>query len=135
GSCSGCGEASAIRMLVAATRGVLGPESMAIVAAAGCNTGFGSTCSYTPCRVPWTNSLFEKAPAVAMGIRIRWDQEGHPDRRLWVLGGDGAMYDIGFQALSRMVASGADIKVLGLATQVYSNTGGQASTASLGGQG
>jgi pyruvate/2-oxoacid:ferredoxin oxidoreductase beta subunit len=44
------------------------------------------------------------------------------------------MYDIGFQALSRMVASGADIKVLVLDTQVYSNTGGQASTASYGGQ-
>ncbi|HET6650292.1 MAG TPA: FAD-dependent oxidoreductase, partial [Candidatus Limnocylindria bacterium] len=55
-------------------------------------------------------------------------------RRLWVVGGDGAMYDIGFQALSRMVASGADIKVLVLDTQVYSNTGGQASTASFGGQ-
>jgi pyruvate/2-oxoacid:ferredoxin oxidoreductase beta subunit len=44
------------------------------------------------------------------------------------------MYDIGFQPLSRMVASGADIKVLVLDTQVYSNTGGQASTASFGGQ-
>jgi pyruvate/2-oxoacid:ferredoxin oxidoreductase beta subunit len=53
---------------------------------------------------------------------------------LWILGGDGAMYDIGFQALSRMVASGADVKVLVLDTQVYSNTGGQASTASFGGQ-
>ncbi len=64
----------------------------------------------------------------------RWDQAGHPERRLWVLGGDGAMYDIGFQALSRMVASGADIKVMVLDTQAYSNTGGQASTASFGGQ-
>ena len=68
------------------------------------------------------------------GSGSTWDQEGHADRRLWVMGGDGAMYDIGFQALSRMVASGADIKVLVLDTQVYSNTGGQASTASFGGQ-
>jgi pyruvate/2-oxoacid:ferredoxin oxidoreductase beta subunit len=44
------------------------------------------------------------------------------------------MYDIGFQSLSRMVASGADVKVLVLDGQVYSNTGGQASTASFGGQ-
>ena len=44
------------------------------------------------------------------------------------------MYDIGFQALSRMFASGADIKVFVLDTQVYSNTGGQASTATFGGQ-
>jgi pyruvate/2-oxoacid:ferredoxin oxidoreductase beta subunit len=84
--------------------------------------------------VPWTNSLFENAPTDAMGIRARWDQAGQSERRLWVLGGDGAMYDIGFQALSRMVASGADIKVLVLDTQVYSNTGGQSSTASFGGQ-
>ena len=107
---------------------------MGIVAATGCNTVFGSTYPYNPYLVPWTNSLFENAPAVALGIRARWDQDGHPDRRLWVIGGDGAMYDIGFQALSRMVASGADIKVLVLDTQVYSNTGGQASTASFGGQ-
>jgi pyruvate/2-oxoacid:ferredoxin oxidoreductase beta subunit/Pyruvate/2-oxoacid:ferredoxin oxidoreductase delta subunit len=134
GSCAGCGEATAMRMLVAATRQVHGPESMGIVAATGCNTVFGSTYPFNPYRVPWTNSLFENAPAVALGIRARWDAAGHPDRRLWVLGGDGAMYDIGFQSLSRMVASGADVKVLVLDTQVYSNTGGQASTATFGGQ-
>jgi pyruvate/2-oxoacid:ferredoxin oxidoreductase beta subunit len=44
------------------------------------------------------------------------------------------MYDIGFQSLSRMVAAGADIKVMVLDTQAYSNTGGQSSTASFGGQ-
>ena len=134
GSCAGCGEATAVRMLVAATRQVHGPDSMGIVAATGCNTVYGSTYPFNPYLVPWTNSLFENAPAVALGIRARWDQEGHPDRRLWVLGGDGAMYDIGFQALSRMLASGADVKALVLDTQVYSNTGGQASTASFGGQ-
>ena len=47
------------------------------------------------------------------------------------VGGDGAMYDIGFQALSRMVMSGLDIKVLVLDTQVYSNTGGQTSTSTF----
>jgi len=134
GSCAGCGEATAIRMLVAATRQIHGPESMGIVAATGCNTVFGSTYPFNPFLVPWTNSLFENAPAVALGIRERWNQAGHADRKLWVLGGDGAMYDIGFQSLSRMVASGADINVLVLDTQVYSNTGGQASTASFGGQ-
>ena len=98
GSCSGCGEATAIRMLIAATRQVHGPESMGIVAATGCNTVFGSTYPYNPYLVPWTNSLFENAPADALGIRARWDQDGHAERRLWVLGGDGAMYDIGFQS-------------------------------------
>ena len=134
GSCAGCGEATAIRQMVAATRQVHGPESMGIVAATGCNTVYGSTYPFNPYLVPWTNSLFENAPAVALGVRERWDQAGYPERRLWVIGGDGAMFDIGFGALSRMVASGADIKVLVLDTQVYSNTGGQASTASYGGQ-
>ena len=134
GSCSGCGEATAIRMMVAATRQTYGPDGMGIVASTGCNTVFGSTYPYNPYLVPWTNSLFENGPADAMGIRARWDQAGETSRRLWVIGGDGAMYDIGFQSLSRMIASGADIKVLVLDTQVYSNTGGQASTASFGGQ-
>ncbi|MHC4106466.1 MAG: thiamine pyrophosphate-dependent enzyme, partial [Planctomycetota bacterium] len=50
------------------------------------------------------------------------------------VGGDGAMYDIGFQNLSRALASGKPIKVLVLDTQVYSNTGGQACTSGFLGQ-
>jgi pyruvate/2-oxoacid:ferredoxin oxidoreductase beta subunit/ferredoxin len=134
GSCAGCGEATAIRLMVAATRQLYGPDSMGIVAATGCNSVFGATYPFNPYLVPWTNSLFENAATVAMGIRAAWNQAGHPERRLWAMGGDGAMYDIGFQALSRMLASGEDIKVLVLDTQVYSNTGGQASTATFGGQ-
>jgi pyruvate ferredoxin oxidoreductase beta subunit len=131
GSCSGCGEGTVVRMVVAATLQVHGPQSMGIVAETGCNTVFASTYPYNPFTVPWTNSLFENGPADAMGIRLRWDQAGHADRRLWVFGGDGAMYDIGFQSLSRLAASGMDVKVLVLDTGAYSNTGGQASTASF----
>jgi pyruvate-ferredoxin/flavodoxin oxidoreductase len=50
------------------------------------------------------------------------------------VGGDGAMYDIGFQNLSRAMASGKPIKVLVVDTQVYSNTGGQACTSGFLGQ-
>jgi pyruvate-ferredoxin/flavodoxin oxidoreductase len=50
------------------------------------------------------------------------------------VGGDGAMYDIGFQNLSRMLMSGFPIKALVLDTQVYSNTGGQACTSGFTGQ-
>lgn len=50
------------------------------------------------------------------------------------VGGDGAMYDIGFQNLSRALMSGKPIKVLVLDTQVYSNTGGQACTSGFHGQ-
>ena len=131
GSCMGCGEGTALRMMVAATGFAHGPEGLAIVAATGCNTVYCSTYPYNPFLVPWTNSLFENAPAVAMGVRAKWDQRGWQEKRLWVVGGDGAMYDIGFQSLSRMLAAGMDIKVLVLDTQVYSNTGGQVSTASF----
>ena len=50
------------------------------------------------------------------------------------IGGDGAMLDIGFQNLSRLMASGKPIRVLILDTQVYSNTGGQACTSGFTGQ-
>ena len=50
------------------------------------------------------------------------------------IGGDGATYDIGFGALSRVLSSATPIKVLVLNTGVYSNTGGQASTSSFTGQ-
>jgi pyruvate-ferredoxin/flavodoxin oxidoreductase len=51
-----------------------------------------------------------------------------------VLGGDGAMYDIGFQNLSRAMMSGKPLKILVVDTQVYSNTGGQACTSGFLGQ-
>src|SRR5205814_2303443 len=133
GSCAGCGEGTALRMLCAATGSKYG-DQWGIIAATGCNTVYTSTYPYNPYLVPWTNSLFENAPAMAMGVRSRWDQMGWQDRPLWCLGGDGAMFDIGFQALSRLLASGMNIKVFVLDTQVYSNTGGQASTSSYTGQ-
>ena len=131
GSCMGCGEATALRMMLAATGFVYGAQNVGLVASTGCNTVFSSTYPYNPMRIPWTNSLFENSPAVAMGIRGKWNQLGWNDKKLWVVGGDGAMLDIGFQALSRMLMSGMDIKVIVLDTQVYSNTGGQSSTGTF----
>src|SRR5262245_10287532 len=133
GSCAGCGEGTALRMLCAATGSKYG-DQWGIVAATGCNTVYTSTYPYNPYLVPWTNSLFENAPADAIGVRMRWDQIGWADKPIWCIGGDGAMFDIGFQSLSRLLASGMNVKVFVLDTQVYSNTGGQASTASFTGQ-
>ena len=48
-------------------------------------------------------------------------------KSVWVLGGDGWAYDIGYGGLDHVLASGRNIKVLVLDTEVYSNTGGQAS--------
>jgi len=64
---------------------------------------------------------------------VNWQQFDEEEWRLCPpevsVGGDGAMYDIGFQNLSRLMASGTPVKVLVLDTQVYSNTGGQACTS------
>mgnify|MGYP000857579838 FL=1 len=48
----------------------------------------------------------------------------------WIFGGDGWAYDIGFGGLDHVLASGEDVNVLVMDTEVYSNTGGQASKAS-----
>ena len=48
---------------------------------------------------------------------------------VWIIGGDGWAYDIGFGGLDHVLASGEDVNILVLDTEVYSNTGGQASKA------
>ena len=48
-------------------------------------------------------------------------------RSQWIIGGDGASYDIGYGGLDHVLASGEDINILVLDTEVYSNTGGQSS--------
>ncbi|HOH71048.1 MAG TPA: thiamine pyrophosphate-dependent enzyme, partial [Paludibacteraceae bacterium] len=50
-------------------------------------------------------------------------------RSQWIVGGDGASYDIGYGGLDHVIASGKDVNILVLDTEVYSNTGGQASKA------
>ena len=50
-------------------------------------------------------------------------------RSVWIVGGDGWAYDIGFGGVDHVLASGIDVKLLVLDTEVYSNTGGQASKA------
>jgi len=62
------------------------------------------------------------------------DEEFHLCPPILAIGGDGAMLDIGFQNLSRLMASGKPIRVMVLDTQVYSNTGGQACTSGFTGQ-
>ena len=48
-------------------------------------------------------------------------------RSQWIVGGDGASYDIGYGGLDHVLASGEDVNILVLDTEVYSNTGGQSS--------
>ncbi len=50
-------------------------------------------------------------------------------RSVWIVGGDGWAYDIGFGGLDHVIASGKNVNILVMDTEVYSNTGGQASKA------
>jgi pyruvate-ferredoxin/flavodoxin oxidoreductase len=69
-------------------------------------------CSKNPC--PQCNQLL---PLIDYLVR----------KSVWALGGDGWAYDIGYGGLDHVLASGANVKVLVLDTEVYSNTGGQMS--------
>ena len=86
-------------------------------------------------------AIFEQRERVA-ALRARLDElEGDDARNLhqiadalvrksvWIIGGDGWAYDIGFGGLDHVLATGRDVNILVLDTQVYSNTGGQASKA------
>ena len=60
---------------------------------------------------------------------IRANKDVLPKKSVWMYGGDGWAYDIGFGGLDHVLASGADVNILVVDTEVYSNTGGQASKA------
>ncbi|MEG0019232.1 MAG: pyruvate:ferredoxin (flavodoxin) oxidoreductase, partial [Oscillospiraceae bacterium] len=62
------------------------------------------------------------------------DKEYLAKKSIWIFGGDGWAYDIGFGGLDHAIASGEDINIMVFDTEVYSNTGGQASKSSNFGQ-
>lgn len=63
-----------------------------------------------------------------LAAQLRGDLADHlVGKQLWIVGGDGWAYDIGYGGLDHVLASGANVKVLVLDTEVYSNTGGQSS--------
>ena len=65
--------------------------------------------------------------ACKLALEILKDKDYLAKKSMWILGGDGWAYDIGFGGLDHALASGEDINVLVFDTEVYSNTGGQAS--------
>jgi pyruvate-ferredoxin/flavodoxin oxidoreductase len=130
-SCIGCGEAAAVRLLLSSTAYAHGADQMAVVAAPGCPSEFSSVYPFNPFRVSWSNALWQNAAAEAIGVRLKWDQEGREGRKLWVIGGYTTMFESGLQALSRLLTSGLDIKVYVLDTELYSSTGGQTLTDTL----
>ncbi len=85
-----------------------------------------------------TKEVAEKMkPFIAAGVEAGHDLAKQLDelshfltkRSQWIIGGDGASYDIGYGGLDHVLASGEDVNILVLDTEVYSNTGGQASKA------
>ncbi len=68
----------------------------------------------------------DEATRTAVG-RLEAVAEALVPRQVWVIGGDGWAYDIGFGGVDHVLASGRDVNMLVLDTEVYSNTGGQAS--------
>ena len=80
-----------------------------------------------------TNNLYDKIVAAceACGCDTCKEILNYKDhivkRSQWIVGGDGASYDIGYGGLDHVIASGEDVNILVLDTEVYSNTGGQAS--------
>ena len=72
--------------------------------------------------------------ACALVEEILKEQEYLNKKSVWIFGGDGWAYDIGFGGVDHVLASGEDVNVFVFDTEVYSNTGGQASKASNIGQ-
>ena len=89
----------------------------------------------------------EKATKALVELLEKWAAEGCEaskeilaeknylsKKSVWIFGGDGWAYDIGFGGLDHVIASGEDVNIMVFDTEVYSNTGGQASKASQVGQ-
>ncbi len=68
-------------------------------------------------------------PADPVQAAIAADADIFTKKSVWIFGGDGWAYDIGYGGLDHVIASGEDVNILVLDTEVYSNTGGQASKA------
>lgn len=83
-----------------------------------------------------TDALIAKLEAVVgedeigtLAKKTLADKDYLAKKSMWILGGDGWAYDIGFGGLDHVIASGENVNILVFDTEVYSNTGGQASKA------
>jgi pyruvate-ferredoxin/flavodoxin oxidoreductase len=68
-----------------------------------------------------------QGPGAALGRQLLAVADSLVVRSVWIVGGDGWAYDIGYGGLDHVLASGRNVNILVLDTEVYSNTGGQAS--------
>lgn len=80
---------------------------------------------------PQVNAVIEQGMAAGCPVSKQLKELSHflVKRSQWIIGGDGASYDIGYGGLDHVIASGKNVNILVLDTEVYSNTGGQSSKA------
>jgi len=131
GACAGCGQTPYIKLI-----SQLFGNRMVIANATGCTSIYGGSSPTVPYTVDekghgpaWANSLFEDNAEFGYGIKMAKEIRGK-DASVWIIGGDGWAYDIGYGGLDHICAQNLDVNVLVLDTEVYSNTGGQSSKAS-----
>lgn len=123
-ACSGCGETPYIKLVTQ----ILG-DKLVIANATGCSSIYGGSVPYFPYDVAWMNSLFEDNAEFAYGLEVA-NQLNKSNKVIFAIGGDGWAYDIGFAGIDQILSIGVNINILVLDTEVYSNTGGQASKSS-----
>lgn len=129
GACAGCGQTPYIKLA-----SMLFGDKMMIANATGCSSIYGGTfaaCPYVKDEngkgPAWANSLFEDNAEFGLGIKLGSKYVGNADKSVWIIGGDGWAYDIGFGGLDHVLASGENVNILVLDNESYSNTGGQSS--------
>lgn len=129
GACAGCGETPYIRL---ATQ--LFGDRMIIANATGCSSIYGGSfpsCPYSKNdqgKGPaWASSLFEDNAEFGLGIKLASAYSNNQDKSIWIIGGDGWADDIGFAGLDHVLQSNANVNILVLDNETYSNTGGQCS--------
>ncbi len=130
-ACSGCGETPYIKLLTQ-----LFGEKMVIANATGCSSIYGGSAPVCPYAKnaegkgpAWASSLFEDNAEFGYGMRLALDARRQEGKSVWIIGGDGWAYDIGYGGLDHIFATGENVNILVLDSEVYSNTGGQRSKA------
>ncbi len=91
----------------------------------------GTDLTGTPYEAEWlANGKVCKCEACTLAREVIANADMLTKKSFWIFGGDGWAYDIGYGGLDHVLAQGQDVNVLVLDTEVYSNTGGQASKSS-----
>ena len=127
--CAGCPEAVIARQVLMAT-----DKPVIASSATGCFEVSTTIFPYTAWNVPWVHTAFGNGAATGAGTEAAYQalrRKGKIDEemRFVTFGGDGATYDIGFQALSGMVERGHQLMYVCFNNEAYMNTGIQRSGA------